>query len=644
MKQIPPNTVLQGRYLVGDLIGKGGMGEVYLATDQRLGNYVALKRTFFTDDELLSGAFEREAKMLANLRHNVLPKVIDHFIENEEQFLVMEYIGGDDLSKRLKASDKPFPVNWVLFWADELLDALAYIHSHNPPIIHRDIKPQNLKLTKDNHIILLDFGLAKNTTGKTRVSTAASLVGYTPHYAPIEQIRGTGTNSRSDIFSLAATLYHLLANSTPIEALSRADSILGGKPDPLKPLNEVNPEVSPLISSVIIKGMSLNQEQRYASAREMQKALRDAYTQIQQLANAQTVAFNLEEEKNNQATEQIAVPLNVQALKTEEFPSLPQNLEKTAVIETNESPKIDFDATIPMADFPDILPTEEKTEVLKPAESKVEDFKPSEEKTEIYNSVPPQVQKTEVFDSVLKHEEKVEVVADTNQTSEVDFAKTMQVISLDENIENKTPATPFDETDSFQIIEPTPQNQESFQPQQQAFLANDAVQNQTPKQQKSSSGKYIGILAALFAVGLLAVGGILGGLYYYQNYMSEPKPTPTPEVKKTVEPTPQTTSTPIAENINSSNENTNSNKNTVSPTPTSTVKTDSTPAKADTTPTPVVEKTVQPTPQPTVAKTPIIVSTPKPLATSKPLQTPKPATPKPTAKPSTGGRKDDIEQ
>src|SRR5687768_16092780 len=121
MKPLAQNTLLQNRYLIVHLIGKGGMGEVYLAVDQRLGNPAALKRTFFADDEQLGNAFEREARTLARLRHAVLPKVIDHFIEKENQYLVMEHISGDDLSKRLAATQKPFPLSWVLFWADQLL-------------------------------------------------------------------------------------------------------------------------------------------------------------------------------------------------------------------------------------------------------------------------------------------------------------------------------------------------------------------------------------------------------------------------------------------------------------------------------------------------------------------------------------------
>ena len=281
MKPLAPNTLLQDRYLVVHLIGKGGMGEVYLAVDQRLGSAMALKRTFFSDDEMFGNAFEREARTLARLRHPVLPKVSDHFTENETQYLVMEHIPGDDLSERLESTNKPFPLSWVLFWADQLLEALNYLHTHEPPIIHRDIKPQNLKLTDDNHIILLDFGLSKNSIENTRFSTSGSVVGYTPHYAPMEQIRGTGTNASSDLYSLSATIYQLLTNTVPPDALTRADAVLSGLSDPLLPAHEINSEVSPTISQILSKAMEIGREKRFSRAREMQKALRDAYAESQ---------------------------------------------------------------------------------------------------------------------------------------------------------------------------------------------------------------------------------------------------------------------------------------------------------------------------------------------------------------------------
>ncbi len=311
MKPLAANTLLQNRYLIVHLIGKGGMGEVYLAIDQRLGSAVALKRTFFSGDVMLGNAFEREARTLARLRHSVLPKVSDHFIEDDRQYLIMEHIAGDDLAKRQEISQKPLPLGWVLFWADQLLDALGYLHSQEPPVIHRDIKPQNLKLTDENSIILLDFGLSKNTVGEPRSATTGSIVGYTPHYAPMEQIRGTGTDARSDLYSLSATLYQLLTNVVPADVLSRADTLLGGNRDPIEPLNEINSEIPQKVSDIILRGMAVSQEKRFADAREMQKALREVYAQNQNLFAIENDASSLTNQSEIRETSTSQLKTNI---------------------------------------------------------------------------------------------------------------------------------------------------------------------------------------------------------------------------------------------------------------------------------------------------------------------------------------------
>ena len=133
---LEPNTILQGRYLIMQRIGHGGMGAVYLAKDQRLGSLLALKETFFTDERMLK-AFEREARLLASLRHPALPRVSDHFAEGTGQFLVMEYIASDDLERMLAVRGYAFAPAEVLTWADQLLDALDYLHTQQPPIVHR---------------------------------------------------------------------------------------------------------------------------------------------------------------------------------------------------------------------------------------------------------------------------------------------------------------------------------------------------------------------------------------------------------------------------------------------------------------------------------------------------------------------------
>jgi formylglycine-generating enzyme required for sulfatase activity len=300
------NTILQNRYVIVRSIGQGGMGTVYLAKDQRLGNTVALKESIFTDEKMLA-AFEHEARLLAGLRHPALPKVSDHFSEGESKFLIMEYIAGNDLGEILDKRKlrlepvgiaKPFEVEEVLSWAEQLLDALDYLHTRQSPIIHRDIKPQNLKLAERNQIILLDFGLAKGSAFQmTRAATSKSIFGYTPAYAPIEQIQGSGTDPRSDLYSLAATLYHLLTGVEPPDALNRANAYLGSEQDPLRPANEVNPAVPPKVAEVIALAMSQHRNLRPESAKAMLRLLRDSKHSTQlggqkTVTDAQTLVAN----------------------------------------------------------------------------------------------------------------------------------------------------------------------------------------------------------------------------------------------------------------------------------------------------------------------------------------------------------------
>jgi len=290
---LTPETVLQGRYRIVRQLGQGGMGAVYEAIDQRLDTTVALKETLFAEERLRK-QFEREARLLARLHHPALPRVSDHFSEDDGQFLVMQFIPGDDLSEMMNRKRGPFPANQVLTWADQLLDALDYLHTQDPQIVHRDIKPQNLKLTSRGQIILLDFGLAKGQAGEiSRVTTAASIFGYTPNYAPLEQIQGLGTDSRSDLYSLAATLYHLMTGVKPPDALTRAAALVNGQPDPLLKASEANAAVSPDIDEVLAKAMAQNREQRYTTAADMRRALQEAEqaSTVVNRGEAQTVLF-----------------------------------------------------------------------------------------------------------------------------------------------------------------------------------------------------------------------------------------------------------------------------------------------------------------------------------------------------------------
>jgi len=319
-------TILQNRYRVVGKLGQGGMGTVYEAFDQRLHAAVALKEAVIINEHLQK-QFEREALLLAQLNHPALTKVYDYFSENEKQYLVMEFVPGEDLWTTILKQRTPFPVDEVLRWTDQLLDALDYLHSQNPPIIHRDIKPHNLKLTNRGQIKLLDFGLAKGATGSlSQASAAQSVFGYTLSYAALEQIQGTGTDPRSDLYSLAATLYHFVTASVPPDALTRITEIANERPDPLRTANAYNPQISPALATLLTQAMSHNRDKRPASAALMRQSLRAMTTPMTTPRNTgpqETLKFNQNDlpfvppsSPSFAPTERMTAPQESQAVQT----------------------------------------------------------------------------------------------------------------------------------------------------------------------------------------------------------------------------------------------------------------------------------------------------------------------------------------
>jgi serine/threonine protein kinase len=264
-------AILQDRYRITRELGAGGMGAVYEAVDQRLETTVALKETLSTDDRLRR-QFEQEARLLAHLHHPCLPRVSDYFSESGRAFLVMQFISGPDLAQILLQRPAPFPRNQVIAWADQLLDALMYLHERDRQIIHRDIKPHNLKLMPNGHVALLDFGLAKtHAADQSTTNSSNSIFGYTRRYSPPEQIRDLGTTPQSDIYALGATLYHLLTGVKPPDSLKRAAAVANSEPDPLALM--LAKGVDSELSVVLDRAMALHARDRFKSAKEFREAL-----------------------------------------------------------------------------------------------------------------------------------------------------------------------------------------------------------------------------------------------------------------------------------------------------------------------------------------------------------------------------------
>lgn len=277
------DILIHNRYRIVDILGQGGMGSVYRAIDENLGVSVALKENLFTTDEY-ARQFRLEAVILANLRHPNLPRVSDHFVMGDQgQYLVMDFIEGEDLRYRMERMGMLAEDEAVHIGAS-ICDALGYLHTRKPPILHRDIKPGNVKITPDGHIFLVDFGLAKVYQSASQATTTGARA-MTPGYSPPEQYGTARTDPRTDIYSLGATLYAALSGVIPEDGLARAMDNAQ-----LTPLRKRNTKVTRRMAAAIEKAMAVDPSDRFQTAEEFKKALLASKSKTQQIPGTYTIA------------------------------------------------------------------------------------------------------------------------------------------------------------------------------------------------------------------------------------------------------------------------------------------------------------------------------------------------------------------
>jgi len=264
-----PDTILRGRYKIIAPVGQGGMGAVYRAEDLRLEGRICAVKEVRPDPDATPGMlvqaqeqFRREAFTLARLDHPNLPKVSDAFSEGQREYLVMDFVEGQDLRQLMeerRSHGKFLEESRVLKWADQLCDALEYLHRQDPPVLHRDVKPANIKLTPGGLIKLVDFGLVKLLAASDSRTITVLQGRGTVAYTPLEQYGvDTGhTDARSDIYSLGATLYHLLTNQPPADAKQRFLN-----PNALVFPRAINPRISPSTERAILAAIAMHPDPR----------------------------------------------------------------------------------------------------------------------------------------------------------------------------------------------------------------------------------------------------------------------------------------------------------------------------------------------------------------------------------------------
>jgi len=259
---------LVDRYLIHDVIGLGGMGSVYRAKDLHFPNVekiVAVKEMInqAPDPQVRKNIirnFEREANILVTLSHPSIPQIFDYFSHDERSYLVIELISGKDLEKVLEATEGFLPEEQIVAWAIELCDVLSFLHTHKPePIIFRDMKPSNVMISKQNHVFLVDFGIAKNF----KTGQKGTMIG-TEGYSPPEQYRGEAS-PRADIYALGATLHHLLTKRDPrLEPPFTFSE---------RPIRESNPNISIELEAVVNTALQYDPKDRFESAQAMKESL-----------------------------------------------------------------------------------------------------------------------------------------------------------------------------------------------------------------------------------------------------------------------------------------------------------------------------------------------------------------------------------
>jgi serine/threonine protein kinase len=304
----------EGRYRIEQPLAENSNGSVYQAYDTVRNSNVVVKEivvrlnkvTTLSQQENMKSAFANQAKVLTSIRHDSLLQVEDYFSEVGRQYLVLENVDGDDFQKLLEQNKRPFDVKDIVAWADQLLDGLHYLHNFNPPVIHKNLRPSNVRLTVEGKVKLFAYGLSDGsdsrlTTNLVDDASEATVLNYSPleliwdgldaasqkvivnnYDDRSERVLKEPADARSDIYSLGATLYYLLTAKMPVDPLERSIELLEGNQDPLKAPNKVDARIPVEVSDVVMRAMEIKRENRFDSAVIMRQVLRTAVVRVKE--------------------------------------------------------------------------------------------------------------------------------------------------------------------------------------------------------------------------------------------------------------------------------------------------------------------------------------------------------------------------
>lgn len=351
---MPANTELlqEGRYRIAPQSANNGT--VYEAYDTVGETNVLVKEIFIrtgkvttlSQQESIRQSYAEKAKRLCSMKHDRLLRALDYFSELGRQYLVLESVEGDDFVTLLEKNQRPFALADVLRWADQMLDALNYLHNFSPQIIHKNIRPRNIRLAIDGNIKITAYGLSDEndvslTTSLTDEGAESAVLNYSPleliwenldaasqkvilsgYDDRSERLLKQPPDARSDIYSVSATLYHLLTAKMPVDPLERSIEILDGKSDPLKSPDAVNSAIPPEVAEVIMRGLQIKREHRYDSASIMRQVLKTAMVRVRER----------EEEEANDLAEAAEVLKSAKSGKL----SMPHNVEESSAAQAEK--------------------------------------------------------------------------------------------------------------------------------------------------------------------------------------------------------------------------------------------------------------------------------------------------------------------